>query len=95
MIQSYRPMDDAIVTNGVVEQSDVSDVQRAFEDPSFLYRGRLDRRRMGSQTAQLALQQHTIPRVGRLRASTHRKERRHSVGMVVAEQVGCRPSTSW
>jgi hypothetical protein len=61
MIQSYRPMDDAIVTNGVVEQSDVSDVQRAFEDPSFLYRGRLDRRRMGSQTAQLALQQHTIP----------------------------------
>jgi hypothetical protein len=28
-----------MVANGVVGQSDVSDAQRAFEDPSFLYRG--------------------------------------------------------
>lgn len=41
MIQSFRPMDDAMVANGVVGQSDVSDAQRAFEDPSFLYRGGL------------------------------------------------------
>ncbi|MGB6516353.1 hypothetical protein [Mycobacterium sp.] len=30
-----------MVANGVVGQSDVSDAQRAFEDPSFLYRGGL------------------------------------------------------
>jgi hypothetical protein len=41
MIQSFRPMDDAMVANGVVGQSDVSDAQRALEDPSFLYRGGL------------------------------------------------------
>jgi SAM-dependent methyltransferase len=41
MIQSFRPMDDAMVANGVVGQSDASDAQRAFEDPSFLYRGGL------------------------------------------------------
>jgi hypothetical protein len=41
MVQSFRPMDDATVANGVVEQSAVSDAQRAFEDPSFLYRGGL------------------------------------------------------
>jgi SAM-dependent methyltransferase len=41
MIQSFRPMDDAMVANGVVGQSDVLDAQRAFEDPSFLYRGGL------------------------------------------------------
>jgi SAM-dependent methyltransferase len=41
MIQSFRPMDDAMVANGVVGQSDVSDAQRAFEDPSFLYRAGL------------------------------------------------------
>jgi SAM-dependent methyltransferase len=41
MIQSFQPMDDAMVANGVVGQSDVSDAQRAFEDPSFLYRGGL------------------------------------------------------
>lgn len=41
MIQSFRPMDEAMVANGVVGQSVVSDAQRAFEDPSFLYRGGL------------------------------------------------------
>ena len=41
MIQSFRPMDDAMVANGVIGQSDVSDAQRAFEDPSFLYRAGL------------------------------------------------------
>lgn len=41
MIQSFRPMDDAMVANGVVGQSDVLDAQRAFEDPLFLYRGGL------------------------------------------------------
>jgi SAM-dependent methyltransferase len=41
MIQSFRPMDDAMVANGVVGKSDASDAQRAFEDPSFLYRGGL------------------------------------------------------
>ena len=41
MIQSFRPMDDAMVANGLVGQSEVSDAQRAFEDPSFLYRGGL------------------------------------------------------
>ncbi|OBF80000.1 hypothetical protein A5791_09595 [Mycobacterium sp. 852002-51163_SCH5372311] len=41
MIQSFRPMDEAMVANGVVGQSDVSDAQRALEDPSFLYRGGL------------------------------------------------------
>jgi SAM-dependent methyltransferase len=41
MIQSFRPMDEAMVANGVVEQSAVSDAQRALEDPSFLYRGGL------------------------------------------------------
>jgi hypothetical protein len=41
MIQSFRPMDDAMAANGVAGQSDVSDAQRAFEDPSFLYRGGL------------------------------------------------------
>jgi len=39
MIKSFRPMDDVMVSNGVVGQSDASDAQRAFEDPSFLYRG--------------------------------------------------------
>jgi hypothetical protein len=41
MIQSFRPMDDAMVANGVVGQSEVSDAQRAFEDPLFLYRSGL------------------------------------------------------
>ena len=41
MIQSFRPMDDAMVANGVVGQSDASDALRAFADPSFLYRGGL------------------------------------------------------
>jgi SAM-dependent methyltransferase len=41
MIQSFRPIDDAMVANGVVGQSDASDARRAFEDPSFLYRGGL------------------------------------------------------
>ena len=41
MIQSFRPMDDAMVANGVVGKSDASDAQRAFEDPLFLYRGGL------------------------------------------------------
>jgi SAM-dependent methyltransferase len=41
MIRSFRPMDDAMVANGVVGKSDASDAQRAFEDPSFLYRGGL------------------------------------------------------
>lgn len=41
MIQSFRPMDEAMVTNGVLGQSDTSDAQRAFEDPSFRYRGGL------------------------------------------------------
>jgi hypothetical protein len=35
------PVDDAMVANGVVGQSDASDARRAFEDPSFLYRGGL------------------------------------------------------
>jgi SAM-dependent methyltransferase len=41
MIRSFRPMDDAMVANGVIGQADASDAQRAFEDPSFLYRGGL------------------------------------------------------
>jgi hypothetical protein len=41
MIQSFRPMDDAMVANGFVAPSDASDARRAFEDPSFLYRGGL------------------------------------------------------
>jgi hypothetical protein len=41
MIQSFQPVDDAMVANGVVWQSDVSDARRAFEDASFLYRGGL------------------------------------------------------
>jgi hypothetical protein len=41
MVQSFRPMDDAMVANGVVGQSQAADAQRAFEDPSFLYRGGL------------------------------------------------------
>ena len=41
MVQSFRPMDDAMVANGVVGQSEASDAQRAFEDPAFLYRGGL------------------------------------------------------
>jgi SAM-dependent methyltransferase len=41
MIRSFRPMDEAMVASGVVRQSDVSDAQRAFEDPAFLYRGGL------------------------------------------------------
>ena len=41
MIQSFRPMDDAMVANKVVGQSDVSDAQRALEDPLFLYRSGL------------------------------------------------------
>lgn len=41
MIQSFRPIDDAMVANGMVGQSDVSDAQHAFEDPSFLYRAGL------------------------------------------------------
>jgi SAM-dependent methyltransferase len=41
MMQSFRPMDEAMVANGVVGQSDASNAQRAFEDPSFLYRGGL------------------------------------------------------
>jgi len=41
MVQSFRPMDDAMVANGVVGLSDVTDAQRAFEDASFLYRGGL------------------------------------------------------
>lgn len=38
MIQSFRPMDDALVANGVVGKSDAADAQAAFDDPSFLYR---------------------------------------------------------
>jgi SAM-dependent methyltransferase len=41
MIQSFRPMDDAMVANGVIGKSDAADAQRAFEDPSFLYRAGL------------------------------------------------------
>lgn len=41
MIQSFGPMDDAMVANGVIGQSDASDARRAFEDPAFLYRGGL------------------------------------------------------
>jgi len=41
MVQSFRPMDDAMVGNGVVGKSEAADAQRAFEDPSFLYRGGL------------------------------------------------------
>jgi SAM-dependent methyltransferase len=41
MMQSFRPMDDAMVANGVIGQSEVSDAQRAFEDPAFLYRAGL------------------------------------------------------
>jgi SAM-dependent methyltransferase len=38
MLRSFRPMDDVMVANGVVGQSEASDAQRAFEDPLFLYR---------------------------------------------------------
>ena len=41
MTKSFRPIDDAMVANGMVEQSHILDAQRAFEDPSFLYRGGL------------------------------------------------------
>lgn len=41
MVQSFRPMDDAMVANGVIGQSEASDAQRAFGDPAFLYRGGL------------------------------------------------------
>ncbi|MGA7051018.1 MAG: methyltransferase [Mycobacterium sp.] len=41
MVQSFQPMNDAMVASGIVGQPDVSDAQRAFEDPSFLYRGGL------------------------------------------------------
>lgn len=41
MIRSFGPMDDAMVASGAVAQSDVVDAQRAFADPSFLYRGGL------------------------------------------------------
>jgi SAM-dependent methyltransferase len=41
MTQSFKPIDDAMVANGVVEQSDAADAQRAFEDPAFLYRAGL------------------------------------------------------
>lgn len=41
MSQSFGPMDEAMVANGVIGQSDVSDAQSALEDPSFLYRGGL------------------------------------------------------
>jgi len=41
MIRSFQPMDDAMVANGVIGQSDASDARCAFEDPSFLYRGGL------------------------------------------------------
>ena len=41
MIRSFLPMDDAMVANGVVGQSDASDARRALKDPSFLYRGGL------------------------------------------------------
>jgi hypothetical protein len=41
MTQSFQPIDAAMVANGVVGESDASDARRAFEDPSFLYRGGL------------------------------------------------------
>lgn len=41
MARSFRPVDDAMVANGVVGQSEAADAQRALEDPSFLYRGGL------------------------------------------------------
>ncbi|QLL08980.1 class I SAM-dependent methyltransferase [Mycobacterium vicinigordonae] len=41
MIQSFLPVDDAMVANGVVKQADAAAAQRAFADPSFLYRGGL------------------------------------------------------
>jgi hypothetical protein len=41
MIQSFQPTDDAMVANGMVGQSEASDARRAFEDPSFHYRGGL------------------------------------------------------
>src|SRR5262249_22615165 len=41
MVRSFQPMDEIMVANGFVGQSDASDAQRAFEDPSFLYRGGL------------------------------------------------------
>lgn len=41
MIHSFRPMDDAMVANGVIAQSDASNAQRALKDPSFFYRGGL------------------------------------------------------
>jgi SAM-dependent methyltransferase len=41
MVKSFLPMDDAMVANGVIGQSHISQGQRAFEDTSFLYRGGL------------------------------------------------------
>jgi SAM-dependent methyltransferase len=41
MIESFQPIDDAMVANGVVGQSDASDARCALADPSFLYRSGL------------------------------------------------------
>jgi SAM-dependent methyltransferase len=41
MIQSFQPIDNAMVASGFVGPSEASDARRAFEDPTFLYRGGL------------------------------------------------------
>jgi SAM-dependent methyltransferase len=41
MIQSFQPIDDAMVANGFIGKPTFPDARGAFEDPSFLYRGGL------------------------------------------------------
>lgn len=41
MLRSFGPMDDAMVANGMIGQSDAEAARRAFEDAAFLYRGGL------------------------------------------------------
>jgi hypothetical protein len=40
-IQSWGCVDDAIVAQGLLTASEVADMRRAYEDPTFMYRARL------------------------------------------------------
>ena len=41
VVQSGQLIDDAIIANGVLAESEVVDARRALEDPAFIYRGAL------------------------------------------------------
>jgi SAM-dependent methyltransferase len=40
-IQTWQRIDDAIVAQGVLTESEVADMRRAYQDPTFMYRGPL------------------------------------------------------